>query len=50
MKWKYSKEEVDYGEFLKDHARKLLDVKPEEYSVILQELLTACGSSETIPQ
>jgi hypothetical protein len=50
VKWKYSKEEVDYGEFLKDHARKLLDVKPEEYGVVLQELLTACGSSETIPQ
>jgi hypothetical protein len=49
-KWKYSKEEVEYGEFLKDHARKLLDVKPEEYSIIFQELLTACGSSETVPQ
>jgi hypothetical protein len=49
-KWKYSKDEVDYGEFLKDHARKLLDVKPEEYSIVLQELLTACGSSETVPQ
>jgi hypothetical protein len=50
VKWKYSKVEIDYGEFLKDHARKLLDVKPEEYSIVLQELLTACGSSETVPQ
>jgi len=50
VKWKYSKEEIDYGEFLKDHARKLLDVKPEEYSVVLQQLLAACGSSETILQ
>jgi len=50
MKWKYSKDEIDYGEFLKDHARKLLDVNPEEYSVILQELLTACGSSEAVPR
>lgn len=50
VKWKYSKEEIDYGEFLKDYARKLLDVKPEEYSIVLQELLTACGSSETVPK
>jgi hypothetical protein len=50
VKWKYSKDEIDYGEFLKENARKLLDVKPEKYSVILQELLTACGSSETVPQ
>ena len=50
VKWKYSKDEIDYGEFLKDHVRKLLDVKPEEYSVVLQKLLTACGSSETVPQ
>jgi hypothetical protein len=50
VKWKYSKEEVEYGEFLKDHARKLLDVQPEKYSAVLQELLTVCGSSEVIPQ
>lgn len=49
-KWMYSKEEIEFGEFLKDHARKLLDVTPEKYSVVLQELLTACGSSETVPQ
>ena len=50
VKWKYSKEEIDYGEFLKNHARKLLDANPEQYSIVLQELLTACGSSETVPQ
>jgi hypothetical protein len=49
VKWKYSKEEIDYGEFLKDLARKFLDSKPDEYSSVLQELLTACGSSETVP-
>jgi hypothetical protein len=48
VKWKFSKEEIDYGEFLKDHARRLLDVKPEAYSAVLQELLTASGSSETL--
>jgi hypothetical protein len=50
VKWKYSKEEVEYGEFLKDHARKLLDVQPEKYNDVLRELLTVCGSSEVIPQ
>ncbi|DAC72846.1 MAG TPA: hypothetical protein DSN98_02955 [Thermoplasmata archaeon] len=48
VKWKYSKEEVDYGEFLKEYTKKLLAVTPQEYSAVLQELLTACGSSETI--
>lgn len=48
VKWKYSKEETDYGEFLQDHAKKLLMGDPEVYGLALQELLTASGSSETI--
>jgi hypothetical protein len=48
VKWKYSKEEIDYGEYLKEYAQKLLTVEPEHYSAVLQELLTVCGSSETI--
>jgi hypothetical protein len=48
VKWKFSKEEIEYGGFLKDHAKKLLTVEPEQYSVVLQELLTAGGSSETV--
>jgi len=47
-KWKYSKEEIDYGEFLQDYTKKLLTVEPEKYSAVLQELLTVSGSSETI--
>ncbi len=47
-KWKYSKEEIDYGEFLQQYAKKLLNVEPEQYNAFLQELLTASGSSETI--
>lgn len=47
-KWKYSKEEIDYGEYLKKYAEKLLTVEPEHYSTVLQELLTVSGSSETI--
>jgi hypothetical protein len=49
MKWRYSKDEIDYGEFLQEHARKLLKCAPAEYSTTLQELLTASGSSETLP-
>lgn len=48
IKWKYSKEEIDYGEFLQGYAKKLLTVGPEQYSLVLQELLTVSGSSETI--
>jgi hypothetical protein len=50
VKWKYSKEEIDYGEFLQPQAKKLLDCPPEEYQNVLQELLTSSGSSETIAQ
>ena len=48
VKWKYSKEEIDYGQFLQNQAKKLLDCKPDEYRDVLQELLTSSGSSETI--
>jgi hypothetical protein len=48
VQWKYSKEEVEYGEFLQNHAKKFLEAKPEEYSKRLQDLLSAGGSSEKI--
>jgi hypothetical protein len=47
-KWKYSKEEIEYGEFLHQYTKKLLTVEPEQYSAVLQELLTVSGSSEMI--
>jgi len=47
-KWKYSQVEIEYGEFLKEYAKKLLDSSPEGYNKILQEFLTASGSSEKI--
>jgi hypothetical protein len=50
FKWKYSKEEIDYGEFLQPHAKKLLDCAPNEYQAVLQELLRSSGSSETVLQ
>ncbi len=48
VRWKYTKEEIDYGEFLQDFAKKLLIAESDQYSTALQELLTASGSSETI--
>jgi len=47
-KWKYSQVEVEYGEFLKDYVKKLLDSEPKDYHKNLQELLAASGSSENI--
>jgi len=47
-RWKYSQEEIEYGEFLQQYTKKLLKITPEQYSIALQELLTVSGSSETI--
>ena len=47
-KWQYSQVEIEYGEFLKEYAKKLLDSKPKGYHKALQELLTASGSDEKI--
>ncbi|MFO7678181.1 MAG: hypothetical protein R6V50_07370 [Thermoplasmatota archaeon] len=48
VKWKYSKEEIEYGEYLKSYAQKLLEVQPKKYAETLQSLLTASGSNENI--
>jgi len=47
-KWQYSQVEIEYGDFLKEYAKNLLDSKPEEYHKAFQELLAASGSSENI--
>jgi hypothetical protein len=47
-KWKYSKEEIEYGEFLKEYAQDLLEASPKRYTKKLQDLLIASGSSEKI--
>jgi hypothetical protein len=47
-KWKFSKIEIESGEFLKTYAIKLLESKPNEYHISLNNLLKACGSSENI--
>ena len=46
--WQFSKEELDYGNYLADFAKALLDSKPEEYKDAVQNLLTASGSGETV--
>ena len=47
-KWQYSQVEIEYGDYLKDYAKKLLNSDPKKYHKALQELLTASGSSENI--
>lgn len=47
-KWQYSQVEVEYGEFLKDFAKKLLDSEPKKYHKALKDLLSSSGSSENI--
>ncbi len=47
-KWQYSNLEIEYGEFLKDYVKKLIEAKPEEYHEKLKELLVSSGSSEEI--
>ena len=47
-KWQYSPMEIEYGEFLKEYAKKLINSKPEKYHKNLQELLSNSGSSEDI--
>lgn len=47
-KWKYSDIEIEYGQFLKEYAKKLLEADNKNYHQALQDLLTACGSSINI--
>lgn len=49
VKWQYSKEEIEYGEFLTPYTTKLLAAESSDYSTALQDLLNASGSSETLP-
>jgi len=47
-KWQYSQVEIEYGDFLKEYAKNLLESKPEDYHKAFKELLSASGSSENI--
>lgn len=47
-KWQFSNIEIEFGEALQEHVKKLLDSKPEDYNKYLQDLLMFSGSSEKI--
>jgi hypothetical protein len=47
-KWQFSQVEIEYGEFLKDYVKKLLDAKPSKYHEAFKELIVASGSSENV--
>jgi hypothetical protein len=49
-KWKYSKIDIESGEFLKPYLSKLLEGNPEEYHETLQQVLTASGFSESLDE
>ena len=46
--WQFTKEELDYGNYLADFAKALLNSEPDDYKDAVQNLLTASGSEETI--
>jgi hypothetical protein len=47
-KWQYTKTEIDFAQFLKEPAHKLLNSKPNEYHNRLQNLLSATGSTKKL--
>ena len=47
-KWQYSQQEIEFGDFLQEYAKHLLDAEPKKYHKALQNLLTVSGSNETI--
>ena len=47
-KWKFSKVEIESGEFLKPYVDRLLKEKPEAYHAAFKELLVASGSSASL--
>ena len=46
--WQFTKEELDYGTYLAEFARALLNSEPGDYRDAVQNLLTASGSGETV--
>jgi len=45
VKWKFKKDEVESGEFLKPYAEKFLHCSPEEYHDALQDFLKYSGTT-----
>ncbi len=46
--WLFTKEELDYGRYLSEFSKSLLDADPENYKEALQNLMTASGSGESV--
>lgn len=46
--WQFTKEEKDFGRYLSEFCRALLDSSPEDYKDALNNLLTASGSGEIV--
>jgi hypothetical protein len=47
-KWQYTKTEIDFAQFLKEPASRLLNSEPEQYHDNLQSLLSATGSTKKL--
>ena len=47
-RWQYTKEEIEFGEFLKRYVDDLLNAPPSNYHESLKKLLSACGIDEDI--
>ncbi len=46
--WQFTKEELDYGKYLADFSKALLESEPKDYKDALESLLMASGSGETL--
>jgi len=46
--WQFTTEEKDFGKYLSDFARTLLDASGDTYHEALENLLTASGSGESL--
>jgi hypothetical protein len=46
--WQFNKEQLDFGTFLKDYAKKLMESEGNDYHDSLQELLRVSGSTQKI--
>ncbi len=50
MKWKFSKIDIESGEFIKSYLETLLIGDPKEYHTSLQHVLNTCGFSESLDE
>jgi hypothetical protein len=46
--WQFSKQEADFGEYLEQFAKAMLDSVGQDYDAALKNILAASGSNETV--